>query len=136
MLKTSGWRTFKKVVYKLFHVIMGICVDVVIMFHVTQCYVACRDAGNDKTSCNSFHGRAGIEHWINLEELVRYLFMEIYITLYYITNFFSENVLKILTFNSLVCGLHFINFSYYYYHHHHLLYARYLYSYSWDKLRP
>ena len=25
---------------------------------------------------------------------------------------------------------------YYYYHHHHLLYAGYLYSYSWDKLCP
>jgi hypothetical protein len=25
---------------------------------------------------------------------------------------------------------------YYYYYHHHLLYAGYLYSYSWDKLCP
>ena len=45
----------------LFHVIMDIYVDVVIMLPVTQCCVACRDAGNDKMSFNRFHGRAGIE---------------------------------------------------------------------------
>jgi len=30
----------------------------------------------------------------------------------------------------------FAYYYYYYYHHHHLLYAGYLYLYSWDKLCP
>ena len=36
------------------------------------------------------------------------------------------------------CHLRYITdcYCYYYYHHHHLLYARYLYLYSWHKLCP
>ena len=45
----------------LFHVITDIYVDVVFMLHMTQCCVACRDAGSDKMSFNPSRGRAMIE---------------------------------------------------------------------------
>jgi len=57
------------VVYVLFHVITDIYVDVVFMLHMTQCCVACRDAGSDKMSFNPSRGRAMIECWINFENL-------------------------------------------------------------------